>query len=289
MVAPAIAPDPPQRLHLPPAMERLGRAMCLSLTATMFLVAAWLCVRRLAGEMLQPLGFLGLLSVGAILAGIVSAVRYVGIGGAADAASQPQRMAILRVLPGFATMLIGLVLTLPGTSFVAAAALWSCIALNEGFWLWIWLWMRRHDRVPRAPVDSSSSQLTTAPIPTASPLVEEELPERFAEPLEEGELQLPQEVSQQITRTQSGAQGDTLAGLLRAVFLPGERSRYLHVAICPPMSGRPNVEVVQLSGPSTRVKAAEVQSFGVRFDLRLVTASTHEETVLIHFEACCPD
>lgn len=287
MVAPAIAPDPPQRLHLPPAMERLGRAMCLSLTATMFLVAAWLCVRRLAGEMLQPLGFLALLSVGAILAGIVSAVRTVGIGAASSATSQPQRMAMLRVLPGFATMLIGLVLTLPGTSLAAAAALWCCIGLNEGFW--IWLWMRRHNRGPHAPIDSSRPRAETAAAPTTSPLVEEVLPERVADPLDEGELQLPQEVSQQITRTQSGTQGDTLAGLLRAVFLPGERSRYLHVAICPPMSGRPNVEVVQLSGPSTRVKAAEVQSFGVRFDLRLVSASSHEETVLIHFEACCPD
>lgn len=268
-------------------MERLGRAMCLSLTATMFLVAAWLCVRRLAGEMLQPLGFLPLLSVGVLLAGIVSAVRCVGSGGVSSAASPPQRMALLRVLPGCATMWIALVLTLPGTSFAAAAALWSCIALNEGAWIGWWLWRRA--RVPSAPVHSSPPPAESERTPIAEPMVDDELPGRSADPLDEGELQLPHEVSQQITRTQSETEGDTLAGLLRAVFLPGERSRYLHVAICPPMSGRPNVEVVQLSGPSTRVKAAEVQAFGVRFDLRLVTASTDEETVLIHFEASCPD
>lgn len=289
MVAPALAPDPPQRLHLPLAMERLGRAMCLSLTATMFLVAAWLCVRRLAGEMSQPLGLVALLSVGAILASIVSAVRCVGIGGGSSAESQSQRMAMLRVLPGFATMLIAIALTLPGTSFAAAAALWSCVAINEGCWIGFWIWYGRRDRVTHLPVDSAPARSDTAPAHVTSPLVEDELPERVADPLDEGDLQLPNEVSQQITRTQAGAHGDTLAGLLRAVFLPGERSRYLHVAICPPMSGRPEVEVVQLSGPSTRVKAAEIQSFGVRFDLRLVAASTREETVLIHFEACCPD
>ncbi len=87
------------------------------------------------------------------------------------------------------------------------------------------------------------------------------------------ELSLPDDVCQQITRSQSPHHGDTMAGVLRALFQPGERSRNLHVAFCPPMPGRPTVEVVQLSGPRTRVKAADVQSFGVRFDLRLATVS----------------
>ena len=98
------------------------------------------------------------------------------------------------------------------------------------------------------------------------------------------ELSLPDDVCQQITRSQSPHRGDTIAGVLRALFQPGERSRNLHVAFCPPMPGRPLVEVVQLSGPRTRVKAADIQSFGVRFDLRLATVSAQEEDVLIHFE-----
>ena len=68
--------------------------------------------------------------------------------------------------------------------------------------------------------------------------------------------------------------GDTIAGVLRALFQPGERSHNLHVAFCPPMPGRPTVEVVQLSGPRTRVKAADVQPFGVRFDLRLASGQS---------------
>jgi hypothetical protein len=53
------------------------------------------------------------------------------------------------------------------------------------------------------------------------------------------------------------------------------------------MQGRPLVDVVQLSGPRTRVKVADVQPFGIRFDLRLATASPQAEDVLIHFEAHC--
>ena len=66
---------------------------------------------------------------------------------------------------------------------------------------------------------------------------------------------------------------NTVAGLLRARFEPCKRSHSLHVAFCPPMLRRPKVTMVQLRGPRTRIKAADIQSFGIRFDLRLVTAS----------------
>lgn len=286
MVAPAIAPDPPQRLHWPPAMERLGRAMCLSLIATMLLVAVWLSARRLAGVTLQPLGFLALLFIGAILAGLVTAIRIL-IASDTTTTASAWPAALQRWLPGLAMVLLATVLTLPGTSWAAATALWSWVALNEGLWIGIAIWRRGH--VVRGPAVSPRPSTDSASPRAASRPVEDELPERSAEALEDGELHLPDEVSQQITRTRTGESGDALAGLLRAVFQPGERSRYLHVAICPPMAGRPEVEVVQLSGPSTRVKAAEIQSFGIRFDLRLLAASSHKETVLIHFEACCPD
>ena len=96
-------------------------------------------------------------------------------------------------------------------------------------------------------------------------------------------MSLPGDVCQQITRSQSPHSGDTIAGVLRALFQPGERSRNLHVAFCPPLPDRPSVEVVQLSGPRMRVKAADVQAFGVRFDLRLAAVSTQLEDVVIHF------
>jgi hypothetical protein len=47
------------------------------------------------------------------------------------------------------------------------------------------------------------------------------------------------------------------------------------------------VEVTHVSGPAARVKVADVQAFGLRFDVRLATASPSEEHVLIHFHARC--
>ena len=43
--------------------------------------------------------------------------------------------------------------------------------------------------------------------------------------------------------------------------------------------------MTQLAGPRSHVKAADIQSYGVRFDVRLGSFSDHPEEVLIHFEA----
>ena len=99
--------------------------------------------------------------------------------------------------------------------------------------------------------------------------------------------QLPDEVSQQITRTFADSEEDTVTGILRARLAPNERSQSLHVAFCPPMLRPPRVTAVQMSGSRARIKAADAQPFGIRFDLRLATASEEAQEVLIHFEARC--
>jgi hypothetical protein len=53
------------------------------------------------------------------------------------------------------------------------------------------------------------------------------------------------------------------------------------------MLHRPDVTLIQLSGSRARIKAAEVQTFGIRFDLRLAAASDTPQVVVIHFEAHC--
>ena len=104
---------------------------------------------------------------------------------------------------------------------------------------------------------------------------------------EEVDDPLADDVSQQITRMWAAEDGDTVTGIMRAGFQPGERSQSLHVAFCPPMVRRPDVTVAQLSGSRARIKAGDVQTFGVRLDLRLAAASDEMQSVLIHFEARC--
>jgi hypothetical protein len=187
------------------------------------------------------------------------------------------------LLPTLAVLLLAAALSIRGTSTVALCVLWGSLLINELLW-GRYGWRIQHcDRID----PHGDAQRAIAASPTTRGLRAEN-PNRLPEGSDDGELPpLPSDVSQQITRMQSRQVGDTMAGVLRALFQPGERSQNLHVAFCPPMPSRPTVEVIQLSGPRTRVKAADVQSFGVRFDLRLATASQQEENVLIHFEARC--
>ncbi len=282
MVASAAARERVHTLRLPRSVASLGPIILVAFTWMMLVVAAWLCIRHLAGKLQQPLSFTPLLAVGLISAAAVSALRC----GWWRAGRWPTRRwslaTLLWLLPTLAALLLAVALSIRGTSTAALCALWGTLLLNELLW-GRYVWQARRGDSAGPPSDAP---LSTAALSTTGSLPVVHL-DRLADGSEDGDMSLPGDVSQQMTRTQSAQDGDTMAGVLRAMFQPGERSRNLHVAFCPPMPSRPTVEVIQLSGPRTRVKAADVQPFGVRFDLRLVTASQQEENVLIHFEARC--
>ncbi|MHB8973250.1 MAG: hypothetical protein ACYC3X_16735 [Pirellulaceae bacterium] len=282
MVAPTAEVDQARPPQHSPAVASLGRAVVVALVWTMLVVTAWLCIRRLSGRLQQPLGFPALLTVGVVSAAVVSALRYAGYrNGRWPALRRSLATSAMWLLPTL-VLLLAAALSIRGTSAVALCALWGSLLLNE------LLWGRygRHIQSGDSIALPGTARTSPVAVPTPGGLPAESLP-RLPDGMDDAELPLPSDVSQQITRTQSRQAGDAMAGVLRALFQPGERSQNLHVAFCPPMPGRPTVEVIQLSGPRTRVKAADVQSFGVRFDLRLVAASQQQENVLIHFEARC--
>jgi hypothetical protein len=254
----------------------------------------WLIVRRLAGELQQPLGTLALIVVGVIVAIATSTLRLAW----QHLGSRPSRwrsMAMcLWLLPSAAAILLACALSIAGTRAPALLLLWIILLASEGtWWLVTWQALRRPSRgeAPggHAPAtgadtcgrteDSRTTVLDTTPhdVQPRDELVEEE------------DEHLPDDIDQQLTRSNSEQFGDTVTGLLRGHFRPGERSRSLHVAFCPPMKSQPSVEVIQLTGPQARVKAANIESFGVRFDLRLAASSQQQENVLIHFEARARD
>jgi len=246
------------------------------------LVAAWLCLRRLAGERPQPLAALPLLSVGVVAAALVSGLRCGWWQAGVWPAQVRSLSAVWWLLPSLAALMLSAAVSMRGASPTGLALLWAILLVNELVWGGF-LWRSHVLHGASAPRDASPS----APEPGAAAGPPPESQARLVEVCDDHELSLPEGVCQQITRVQSPLQGDAIAGVLRALFQPGERSHNLHVAFCPPLPGRPLVEVVQLSGPRTRVKAADVQPFGVRFDLRLATVSARAEDVLIHFEARC--
>jgi hypothetical protein len=103
----------------------------------------------------------------------------------------------------------------------------------------------------------------------------------------EADEELSEEICQQLIRSHSETTEDRMIGFLRARFDAGTRSQSIHVAFCPPMLHRPDVRFFQLSGARVRISAADVQTVGIRFDLRLVSPSQVEEQVVLHFEATC--
>lgn len=289
MVAQAATPDRSPIAHRVPALVSLMHAVLVSATLVLLGVAVWLCARRLAGAVEQPLGLPALVAVGVLAAALMSAVRC-GWRHMSDEPLGRWSPAILWwYLPALAAVLLAVSVSVPGASLSGVILLWSLLLLHEVFWGQA-VWRARAASSAAAepaaapPVSVAAADDNELPATSRAPIP---LPSRLQETGDDQELSLPGDVCQQITRSQSPAHGDSVAGVLRASFQPGERSRNLHVAFCPPMAGRPLVEVVQLSGPRTRVKAADVQPFGVRFDLRLATVSAAAEDVLIHFEAQC--
>jgi len=274
MVAQAALPDQVRPRPGASALVSLAHAVLVSATLALLTVAAWLCIRRLTGVW-QPLAALPLLLVGVAAVALGSALR----GGWWQTGVWPSRVwsraTLVWLSPALAAVLLLTAVSTGGTSVAAVAALWTVLLVHEA----VWCGLARRARGGRP----------TATTPATAPVHLESADRRPGAAVEcdDQELSVSAEVSQQITRSESPSSGDTIAGVLRAVFQPGERTRNLHVAFCPPLPTRPEVEVAQLSGPGTRVRAADVQPFGVRFDLRMTAVSVQPENVLIHFVAHC--
>ena len=284
MVARAATPERLESRRLDPFLVILLRVILIAAASMLLLVAIWLIARRATGYLQQPLSGSVLFSVGLVLAGLVALLRQ----GLLSTGWRPSRLKstamLLWVLPSLALLLLAWSLSITGTSSTALALFWGTLSVTEG----IWWRIARHGPLrgtTRPPTDRS----TGAAAPPdggadSAPHGPTDVPEETAD--DPGE-HLPRDVSQQLTRSHSQEEGDTVAGMLRARFQSGERSQSLHVAFCPPMMHRPRVSFVQITGPRTRIKAADVQPYGVRFELRLATSSPRKQDVVIHFDAAC--
>jgi hypothetical protein len=84
------------------------------------------------------------------------------------------------------------------------------------------------------------------------------------------------------------ADGEKVTGELLGRFRAGERTIFLHVAFCPPLPSVPQITCRQISGAEAEVKVSQLQTFGVRFDVRLKHDPTSTVETLLGFTANCP-
>ncbi len=91
-------------------------------------------------------------------------------------------------------------------------------------------------------------------------------------------------VVQRLIRSRT-ADGERVEGWLRTTLLPQERNITLHVAFCPPLDETPRLIVRQISGPASRIKPAQILPYGLRLDLKRISAATETAEVVIAFSA----
>jgi hypothetical protein len=251
-----------------PAVE-VGRWSAVTLLGVLVLAATVICWRRLAGALESPLPATSLAAIGLLLGGVAAAARLLWRRAASgDAASAPF-LALVRWLPLPAVAVAAAALSVPGTSPGGLAALWATLAIEEtGVLLGFGggkkgvrnlLPVGPDGRFPKKVPDTfSSATFSSAPA---------------------------DEVTQQLTRSQSADGVETLSGWLRVGLDPGQRSANVHVAFCPPFGRTPTLEVTQSAGPPSRIKTVQLLPFGARVDLKLTQAGDEPASVLLRFSA----
>jgi hypothetical protein len=254
------------------ASDHAAEAACWSagtlcgLLASVAVLVVW---RRLAGALDTPLEPAAFLAVGLVLAATACGVRLLWQRLSAAAAG---RIMPRSLLLSAALFVMGLSLSLPGTPVGGLLAFWVIVAAEE-FWAWrLVAW-----RDARGPC-----------VAVAAPPVEPKLQlarDEFSPPPFAADDIPPQDVLQQLTRSQAADGSDVLAGWLRMAFVAGQRTGSLHVAFCPPFAKTPELTVEQVDGPDARVKTAHLLPYGVRLDLKLAATPAAAAGVLLQFSA----
>jgi hypothetical protein len=261
---------------LPPNLHRGMAAIVLGL-----LSAAGLMVvsRRLAGVLENPLEPTTLLATGILATSVAVAIR---LGWFWPPVANPKQWldGALMLVTSLAVAALGVGLSLPGTPMVGMFVLCTLLGAEEiGAWAW---YIRRIGTMP-LPVQRAV-RLDAAHAVPARAGRGDTAPHAMSS-LDPETAILPEEVTQQLTRSQAADGAEELSGWLRLAFAAGQRTGSIHVAFCPPFAAAPALEVEQIDGPETRIKTAQLLPYGARIDLKLTTAAEEPTSVVLQFSA----
>ena len=245
----------------------LARLAALSGGSLLLAMAILFAVRRLSGDAHQPLTAEIRLIAALVLATTATLLRLPWIAPATNADRLPRFVGLL--LPLTSLVLFGLALSLPAAPVWSVVVMWLSVAAHECVW---GVGVFRGRTFRRRP---------TAALRTAEPRVQPRVaPTERAADAEAP----PANVTQQIVRSREGA-AEKITGVLRADLAVGERTCSLHVAFCPPLAAAPTIQCEQIDGPAATISLGEVQSYGARFDVRLLRAAAQPATVAVEFYA----
>jgi len=234
----------------------LSRYLIRVTVGLLLVLFAILLVRHQIGMFDQPLPATGLISVGILLTLLFAwfhAVQWQQF--------TESRLTIIHglewCLPLLLSVLVTLSISLPGSSPTALAIMWSLLGTSETGWTTA-LFITRH----RQQTDTLVPALAT---PTPETNNTADLSNGLNESLESSSATL----IQQMTRRLRTDGSESIQATTQASFATGQRTATVHLAFCPPLEKPPAIECHQLDGPPCRIKTAEAEVYGARFELRL--------------------
>ncbi len=245
---------PTSSAELAVTLSRYLVRVTLGLFLLLFLV---LLTRQRAGMLTQPVPAGGLVALGGLLA-----VLFAWFHG-----THWQRFANHRIHPaGYVEWMLPLLLTtlvtlsvgrVPGSSRTALFAMWGFLGTSEVTWLLALLITRRGQRSP--------GQISSPTVPSQPVLSDPEEPD-----VADTVMDIPSgALTQQMTRSLQEDGSELIFAATQADFETGQRTQTVHLAFCPPLQQAPSMECNQLDGPPCRIKVAESQIYGARFEVRL--------------------
>ena len=236
--------------------------------------------RRLAGALATSLETPTLLVAGLLVAMVAAAIRLGWFMPTAENHSRRLDRVVMAAISA-AVAALGVGLCLPAAPTVGLVMFCTLLAVEEtGAWVWY----------ARRRAESTSPRLKrVARLDTAHASVSH--PGRGSRPYHaisafDPELAcFPENVTQQLTRSQAADGTEELSGWLRMPFVAGQRTSNVHVAFCPPFAATPVLEVEQSDGPEARIRTAQLLPYGARLDLKLAAAAEEPTAVLLQFSA----
>jgi hypothetical protein len=255
------------------------RCAAAGLLGLLIAAALMIVARRAAGALENTLDPTTLAFTGALTAAGAVAIRL-GWFASAEAHRGPFDWAVM-LSTSLAVVGLGVGLCLSGTPLLGTFLLCTLLMAEES-WAWAWHVRRRFEST--APMSERTVRLDTAHATMPRPGRSGTVSHAKLPPGAETAI-LSEEITQQLTRSQTADGAEELSGWLRMPFAAGQRTGSVHVAFCPPFAATPELAVEQIGGPEGRIKTAQLLPYGARLDLKLSATADEATTVLLQFSA----
>lgn len=169
----------------------------------------------------------------------------------------------------------------------AIAAMWLTLGVHETYWLGQWMRIPNAAAAPAPVPEPTTAETVFQMAPRTQPAVE---PGKTPEPPEPttsavAEATPDERVQSTMVRSILEDGAETVAGMVRVTFSPGEQSRAAHVGFVPSMESDPEVELEQCEGPEATLRIDEARCYGARIDVRLPRPVTEPTTIAFEYAA----